>query len=125
MDNVLHFIMTDDSTEELFPRCPVTGREDMIDDCYIEIQFGYGSDKDMWTYKFGPVHDMVGKSVLELIQSFMDTADPPVKNKVDNFGEDTLAPVAKAVEEEWNALSAEERRARMIEWGVIDEDDDE
>jgi hypothetical protein len=102
--------------------CPVTGRTDFIDDCYIEIQFGYGSDKDMWTYKFGPVHDMVGKALLDLIQSFMDTAKPPIGKSVDDFGEDTLAPVAAAVEKEWLALSKEERRERMIEWGVIDED---
>jgi len=103
-------------------KCPVTNRDDMIDDCYIEIQFGYGSDKDMWTYNFGPVHDMVGKSVLELIQSFMDTADPPVEKKVDDFGEDTLAPVAARVEEEWDALSKDERKKRLIEWGVVTDD---
>ena len=39
-------------------KCPVTGREDMIDDCYIKVEFGYGSDKDLMTYRFGPVHDV-------------------------------------------------------------------
>ncbi len=116
--------MTDNNTEEFFPRCPVTGREDMIDDCYIEIQFGYGSDRDMWTYNFGPVHDMVGKSVLDLIQSFMDTAEPPIAKSVDEFGVDTLAPLAAKVEEEWNAMSKEERNAKLIEWGVKDKDDE-
>ena len=53
------------------PRCPVTGRDDMIDDCHITIEFGYGSDKDLTTYTFSPVHDEVGKKVLELIQKMM------------------------------------------------------
>lgn len=79
--------------------CPVTGREDMIDDCYVEIQFGFGSDKDMWTYKFGPVHDMVGKTVLSSIQSLMDAAKPPITKSVEDFGEDTLeGPIAAAEE---------------------------
>ena len=106
---------------EEIEKCPVTGRSDMIDDCYIEIQFGYGSDKDMWTYNFGPVHDMVGKAVLDLIQSFMDTASPPIAKSVDEFGEDMLAECAKKSEEEWNAMTSEERRLKKIEWGIITE----
>ena len=105
-------------------KCPVTGREDMIDDCYIEIQFGYGSDKDMWTYKFGPVHDMVGKSVLDLIQSFMDTAKPPLARSVDEFGVDTLEEGIKKSNAEWDAMTDEERRLKKIEWGIINEDDE-
>lgn len=66
--------------------CPVTGRDDMIDDCYITIEFGYGSDKDMWTYNLGPVHDSVGKKVLDAIQSMMKEGED-----VDKFGKDTLA----------------------------------
>ena len=65
--------------------CPVTGRKDMIDDCYITVEFGYGSDKDMWTYNLGPVHDSVGKKVLETIQSMMKTGE-----SIDKFGLDTL-----------------------------------
>ena len=40
------------TSEDGVPKCPVTNREDFIDDCYIEVSFGYGSDKDMWTYNF-------------------------------------------------------------------------
>ena len=106
-------------------KCPVTGREDMIDDCYIEIQFGYGSDKDMWTYKFGPVHDMVGKSVLDLIQSFMDTAKPPLARSVDEFGVDTLEEGIKKTNAEWDAMTDFARRLKKIEWGIINEDDED
>ncbi len=66
--------------------CPVTGRDDMIDDCYITIEFGYGSDKDMWTYNLGPVHDSVGKKVLEAIQSML-----PKGKSIEDFGKDTMA----------------------------------
>jgi len=104
-------------------KCPVTGRDDLIDDCYIEIQFGYGSDKDMWTYKFGPVHDMVGKGILDLIQSYMDTAKPPVARSVDEFGVDTLAECAEKSNAEWDAMTDEERRQMKIKWGIINEDE--
>ena len=66
--------------------CPVTGRDDMIDDCYITIEFGFGSDKDMTTYNLGPVHDSVGKKVLETIQSLMSNG-----NSIDKFATDHLA----------------------------------
>ena len=66
------------------PRCPITGRDDMIDDCHITIEFGYGSDKDLTTYTFSPVHDVVGKKVLELIQSMMPCGS------VEEFGEDVM-----------------------------------
>ena len=94
-------------------RCPVTDREDMIDDCYIEIQFGYGSDKDMWTYNFGAVHDIVGKKVLEAIQSLM-----PEGRSVEDFGVDTLAGCAEAAQEEWDNYTDEERKRKRIEWGL-------
>ena len=66
-------------------KCPVTDREDMIDDCYIKVEFGFGSDKDLMTYRFGPVHDEVGKKVLEAIQSVM-----PKNRSVEEFGEDEM-----------------------------------
>jgi len=66
-------------------KCPVTGMS-TIDDCHIEIQFGYGSDMDMWTFKFSSVNDVVGKKVLEVIQSLMSEG-----KSVDDFGKDTLA----------------------------------
>ena len=77
--------------------CPVTERTDVIDDCYITIEFGYGSDKDLMTYKFGgdngAVHDSVGKKVLEAIQSMM-----PEGKSVEDFGENVMK---KYFTEEW------------------------
>jgi hypothetical protein len=52
-------------------KCPVTGKTDMIDDCHIKIEFGFGSDKDLTTYVFSPVHDEVGKRVIAMIQTMM------------------------------------------------------
>ena len=78
-------------------KCPVTDREDVIDDCYITIEFGYGSDKDLMTYKFGgdngAVHDSVGKKVLEAIQSVM-----PDGKSVEDFGKNVMK---KYFTEEW------------------------
>jgi hypothetical protein len=97
------------------PICPVTGREDMIDDCHITIEFGYGSDKDLTTYTFSPVHDIVGKKVLELIQSMMPCGS------VEEFGEDVMDEYfgGKAPTwEEWDKLSAEEKAKKKKEWGM-------
>ena len=66
-------------------KCPVTDRKDVVDDCYITIEFGFGSDKDLWTYRFNTIHDSVGKKVLEAIQSMM-----PKGKSVEDFGEDTM-----------------------------------
>jgi len=96
-------------------KCPVTNRGDMIDDCYIEIQFGYGSDKDMWTYTFGDkngaVHDSVGKKVLEAIQSLM-----PEGESVESFGKDTIAEHFD--ENWWDKLSKDERAKYRRDWGL-------
>tara|TARA_R110002110_G_scaffold51016_1_gene150304 strand:- start:781 stop:1101 length:321 start_codon:yes stop_codon:yes gene_type:complete len=97
--------------EDIDRRCPVTNRADVIDDCYIEIQFGYGSDKDMWTYKFDAVHDIVGKTVLESIQSLMDKG-----RSVEEFGEDTLAGCEAKMEEEWNSMTPDEQEVKKREW---------
>ena len=50
--------------------CPITNK-DVLDDCHIVIEFGYGSDLDMTTYTFSPVHDEVGKKVVAYIESLM------------------------------------------------------
>tara|TARA_R100000808_G_C2151395_1_gene160432 strand:+ start:1516 stop:1812 length:297 start_codon:yes stop_codon:yes gene_type:complete len=96
-------------------KCPVTDRADLIDDCYIEIQFGYGSDKDMWTYNFGDekgaVHDSVGKKVLEVIQSMM-----PEGRSVESFGKDTIAE--NFDENWWEKLTDEERAKYRKDWGI-------
>ena len=86
------------------PVCPVTGRDDMIDDCYITIEFGYGSDKDMTTYNLGPVHDCVGIKVIETIQSMMKSGE-----SVDKFATDHLS-VMVANQKPWT----DQQKA---EWG--------
>jgi len=96
-------------------KCAVTDREDVIDDCYITIEFGYGSDKDLWTYNFGgkngAVHDIVGKKVLEAIQSLM-----PEGKSVEDFGRDTMAEHFDA--NWWDKLSPEERDKYRRDWGL-------
>ena len=64
--------------------CPITNK-DVLDDCHITIEFGYGSDKDLFTYKFSPVHDEVGKKVLKYIQSIM-----PKGKSVEKFGKNVM-----------------------------------
>lgn len=56
--------------EDLNFVCPITSK-DVLDDCHISIEFGYGSDKDMTTYTFSPVHDEVGKKVLKFIDDLI------------------------------------------------------
>ena len=57
----------------------------MIDDCHITIEFGYGSDKDLTTYTFSPVHDEVGKKVLAYIQSISEKGV-----NIENFARDVM-----------------------------------
>jgi len=64
--------------------CPITNK-DVLDDCHITIEFGYGSDKDMTTYTFSPVHDEVGKKVISYIQSLM-----PKGHSIEEFSVDVM-----------------------------------
>ena len=70
--------------EDLNVTCPITNK-DVLDDCHIVIEFGYGSDKDMTTYEFSPVHDEVGKKVVAYIQSLM-----PKGHSVEEFGRNVM-----------------------------------
>jgi|13_taG_2_1085334.scaffolds.fasta_scaffold20741_3 hypothetical protein len=74
--------------------CPITNK-DVLDDCHIVIEFGYGSDKDMTTYTFSPVHDEVGEKVLKFIDDLIqkEYKDHPrlgvkigTKPSVEDFG---------------------------------------
>jgi len=65
--------------EDLNLTCPITNK-DVLDDCHIVIEFGYGSDKDMTTYTFSTIHDEVGKKVVAYIQSLM-----PKGHSVEDF----------------------------------------
>ena len=40
--------------DDLNITCPITNK-DVLDDCHIILEFGYGSDLDMTTYAFSPV----------------------------------------------------------------------
>ncbi len=70
--------------EGLNVKCPITNK-DVLDDCHITIEFGYGSDKDMMTYLFSPVHDEVGKKVISYIESLM-----PKGHSVEDFSTDVM-----------------------------------
>ena len=97
-------------------KCPITNREDMIDDCHITIEFGYGSDKDLTTYTFSPVHNEVGKKVLALIQLLM-----PEGESVEDFGKDEMDEyfgVGNLSWSEWGKLSDEEKANKKKDWGM-------
>ena len=100
-------------------RCPITGRDDMIDDCHITIEFGYGSDKDLTTYRFLSCPMMiVGKKVLEFIQSMMPCGS------IEEFGEDVMDEYfggKTPTWEEWDKLSAEEKakKKKRVVHGII------
>jgi len=65
-------------------KCPITNDE-IIDDCHIRIEFGYGSDLDLTTFEFSPVSDRVGKAVLKTIQDLM-----PENISIQKFSRDEL-----------------------------------
>lgn len=82
--------------EQLDQTCPITNKE-VLDDCHIHIEFGYGSDKDMTTYAFSPVHDEVGKKVVAYIQSLM-----PQGHSVEEFATDVMADLFEGNDEKNN-----------------------
>lgn len=48
------------------PICDFTDQR-KIDDCGVEIDFGYGSNRDLQAYKFSNVSDEVGERILKFI----------------------------------------------------------
>ena len=48
-------------------KCAITNKGDVIDDCYIQLAFGYGSRRDMETYNFGPIRDKTAEKILQYI----------------------------------------------------------
>ena len=63
------------------PQCDVTGI-DKVDDCTIRIDFGYGSTRDMESYKF-EVCDHVGQVLLKYINN-MYTNGKNVRHNVES-----------------------------------------
>lgn len=51
------------------PKCVLSDSDDVIDDCYIRIDFGYGSKRDLERYTFGPITDELGEEILQFIAS--------------------------------------------------------
>ena len=72
--------------------CPITNKE-VLDDCHIVIEFGYGSDLDMTTYTFSTIHDEVGKKVVAYIQSLM-----PQGHSVEEFSTNVMEEL---FDQEW------------------------
>jgi hypothetical protein len=71
--------------ENLDQTCPISNKQ-VLDDCHISIEFGYGSDLDMTTYSFSSIHDEVGKKVVAYIQSLM-----PKGHSVEEFATNVMA----------------------------------
>ena len=53
------------------PKCAITNKRDVINDCYIKLAFGYGSKRDMETYSFGPVRDKTAEKILQYIGTML------------------------------------------------------
>ena len=70
--------------EDLNQTCPITNK-DVLDDCHVVIEFGYGSDLDMTTYTFSTIHDEVGKKIVAYIQSLM-----PKGHSVEEFSTNVM-----------------------------------
>ena len=100
-------------------KCPITNRADMIDDCHITIEFGYGSDLDFTTYEFSPVHESVGKEILKLIDRMIQkeyqdhpTLGVQISNNpnTEDFSRNTM--------NEYFGEPSEKDLSTKAEWGV-------
>tara|TARA_A200000159_G_scaffold54006_1_gene50032 strand:- start:16431 stop:16700 length:270 start_codon:yes stop_codon:yes gene_type:complete len=77
-------------------KCPISNRDDLIDDCHITIEFGYGSDRDCTTYTFSPVHDEVGKKILKYISSLAEDGFD-----VEDYAKDVMNDIF-GVDQDWS-----------------------
>lgn len=69
---------------ELTHKCVFTDKG-MIDDCGIEIYFGYGSNRDLQSFVFKNVSDGIGETVLKFLNDLF------VNGKtIRDFGHDSL-----------------------------------
>ena len=110
--------------ENLGGICPITNKE-VLDDCHIVIEFGYGSDKDLHTYTFSPVHDEVGKKVLNYIETLIESTyeEHPIqgvklskKPSVENFGQNVMH---EYFSKEWGDSDDEDKHNQIKgEWGL-------
>lgn len=69
---------------DLTHKCAFTDNG-MIDDCGIEIYFGYGSNRDLQSFSFNNVSDGIGEKVLKFLNDLF------VNGKtIRDFGHDSL-----------------------------------
>lgn len=78
-------------------KCPITGQV-VEDDCHIKIEYGYGSPKDMMTYKFGPVSHDAGEMVLALLKGYVDVEKFCTHDADNDVLQDKLRDIFEAVE---------------------------
>jgi len=80
-----------DKDYELTHKCVFTD-VGMIDDCGIEVHFGYGSNRDLQSFTFKNVSDGVGEKVLKFLN------DSFVNGKtIRDFGHDSLGGKAEDI----------------------------
>ena len=80
-----------DKDYELTHKCAFTD-VGMIDDCGIEVHFGYGSNRDLQSFTFKNVSDGVGEKVLKFLN------DSFVNGKtIRDFGHDSLGGNAEDI----------------------------
>ena len=80
-----------DKDYELTHKCVFTD-VGMIDDCGIEVHFGYGSNRDLQSFTFKNVSDGVGEKVLKFLN------DSFVNGKtIRDFGHDSLGGNAEDI----------------------------
>jgi|TARA_R110000851_G_scaffold310126_1_gene469764 hypothetical protein len=72
-------------------RCAITDSEDIIDDCYIEISFGYGSPRDLQTYNFGAVKHCIGEEILQYIAEKLACGKTLEEFRTDSFALERLS----------------------------------
>ncbi len=65
-------------------KCVVTEQQ-VIDDCSIRIEFGYGSARDLQTFEFNPISDELGEEILQFIKSKLNTSKRLEDFRVDDF----------------------------------------
>jgi hypothetical protein len=54
--------------------CIFTG-DNVINDCYVRIDYGYGANKDGTLYEFGPISEEIGDEILDLLQHKLKDGD--------------------------------------------------
>jgi hypothetical protein len=98
-------------------KCKITNKE-TISDCHITIEFGYGSDLDLTTYEFSPVHESVGKEILKLIDGMIqkEYQDHPTLG-VQMSNNPNIEEFARNTMDEYFGEYPKEDLSTKAEWG--------